>query len=76
MEGLDPAAEDAGIARQGFHGHRLDAEVGDELVGAAGGIDGNPLAVEFTYYRLEAVFIKYRYECAFYLLAFHDRIEL
>ena len=46
VEGLDTASEDGGIAGQGFDGYGFDAEFLDEFLCAAGGIDGDALAVE------------------------------
>ena len=43
---FDTASEDGGIAGQGFNGDGFDAEFLDEFLCAAGGINGDALAVE------------------------------
>ena len=62
VQRFDAAAKDGGIAREAFHGDGFDAEVVDEFVGAAGGVDGHSLGVECANDVLQAVLVEDRDE--------------
>ncbi len=59
VKSLYAASEDGGIAGQRLDGYGFDAEVFDEFVCSAGGIDGDALGVESFNDVLQTVFVEY-----------------
>src|SRR5690606_17228668 len=63
VEGLDPAPQDGGIARDLLHGDNLDPQDADKDFGAPCRIEGHPQLVKFFYQGLQALFVKYGNQC-------------
>ena len=62
VQRLHTAAQNRGVAREALHGNGFDAEVMDEFVGAAGGVDGHSLGVKSANDVLQAVLVEDRDE--------------